>query len=243
MRPDDLKEIIRRAEQSREPHIELIEPEKKRGSRLGVFSSSFNPPTAAHVELIRRAMDDFSLDEVLALAGTANADKAEYECPLEDRMMMLAAAFKERERVSVGLVSTAYYVDMVDALRRAYSHETRLHFILGFDTFERVLDHQGKYTGRYFRKFADRDEALGYLLTDSFLIVANRGGAGSSEVRALIEREPRVPRERVLSLDFPVDLAEQSASEVRSRVRSGRSISGLVPEGVEYYIRQHNLYR
>jgi nicotinic acid mononucleotide adenylyltransferase len=132
---------------------------------------------------------------------------------------------------------------MVDALRRAYSPETRLHFILGFDTFERVLDYQGKYTDRYFRKFANRDEALDYLLSESVLIVANRAGAGSGDVAALVEREPRISPGQVLYLDFPAELGERSASEVRKRIRSGLSISGLVPAGVEAYIRQHSLYR
>jgi nicotinate (nicotinamide) nucleotide adenylyltransferase len=243
MRPDGLKKIIRRAGQSREPCIELIERAEDRGPRLGIFSSSFNPPTVAHLELIRRARTDFSLDEVLALAGTANADKSDYECALEDRLMMLVSALEESERVSIGLSSTAYYVDMVDAIRRVYRAETRLHFILGFDTFERVLDHEGKYTDRYFRRFAGRDEALSYLLSESTLIVAGRTGAGRGEVLALVEREPAIGRGRILSLDFPAELGERSASEVRSRVRSGLSISGLVPPAVEDYVRKHNLYR
>jgi nicotinate (nicotinamide) nucleotide adenylyltransferase len=235
--------MIVRAERSREPYIELIRRVENRGPRLGVFSSSFNPPTTAHVELIRRAINLFSLDEVLALAGTANADKADYECPLEDRIRMLATASEKHERVSIGVASTAYYVDMVDGLRRAYSPETRLHFILGFDTFERVLDYQGKYTDRYFRKFADRDEALDYLLSESILIVASRAGAASRDVAALVEREPRISPGQVLYLDFPAELGERSASEVRKRIRAGLSISGLVPAGVEAYIQQHNLYR
>jgi nicotinate (nicotinamide) nucleotide adenylyltransferase len=243
MRPDDIKTVINRAERSREPYIELIRRVENRGPRLGVFSSSFNPPTTAHVELIRRAMELFSLDEVLALPGTANADKADYECALEDRIRMLASAFDKHERVSIGLASTAYYVDMVDALRRVYSPETRLHFILGFDTFERVLDYQGKYTDRYFRKFADRDEALACLLSESTLIVANRAGAALDDLAALVEREPRISPGQVLYLDFPAELGERSASEVRKRISSGLPVSGFVPAGVEAYIREHNLYR
>jgi nicotinic acid mononucleotide adenylyltransferase len=132
---------------------------------------------------------------------------------------------------------------MVDALRRAYSPETRLHFILGFDTFERVLDYQDKYTNRYFRKFTDREEALDYLLSESILIVASRAGARSRDVAALVEREPRISPGQVLYLDFPAELGERSASEVRKRIGSGLSISGFVPAGVEAYIRQHSLYR
>ena len=69
--------------------IKIIERAEATGPRLGVFASSFNPPTTAHVELIQRAAEAFSLDEILALAGKTNADKLEYECSLEDRLAML----------------------------------------------------------------------------------------------------------------------------------------------------------
>src|SRR5712692_4149047 len=150
------KEIIERADPSGEPCIEMIKRALPTGSRLGVFASSFNPPTAAHVELMNRASEAFSLDEILALAGNANADKLDYECALEDRLAMLTLTFADHPRTSIGLSSRGFYVDMIDALERVYPRETDLHFIVGFDTFERVLDLEDRYTKRYYRRFHSR---------------------------------------------------------------------------------------
>jgi nicotinate (nicotinamide) nucleotide adenylyltransferase len=239
---EHVKGIIDDVDPRRGPAIKIIKPVPAARPLLGVFASSFNPPTIAHVELVKRAAEVFSLDEVLALAGKTNADKLDYECSLEDRLAMLRLAFAAERNVSIGLSSHAFYVDMIEALKRAYPAQTDLHFIVGFDTFERVLDAGDQYTGRYFRRFGSRNEALKFLFANSRLIVAGRAGTGLTSVRLLVEREPAVPSDRVLYLDFPADLGELSATEARKRRREGQSINELVPATIEDYIREHGLY-
>src|SRR5688500_10668069 len=217
METSRLRQIIERVDSEGEPHIEFAREAQLRETRLsrqrlGVFASSFNPTTIAHVELVNLASERFSLDETLALASRANADKTDYDCSLEDRLQMLALAFEVDERVSIGLCSHPFFVDVVEALARAYGRETDLHFVVGFDTFERVIDCEDKYTRRYHHKFNDRKEALGYLLERSRLVVAGRAGTGYEEVRSIVERE--LDRElgglanRVLYLTTPTEIGE-----------------------------------
>jgi nicotinate (nicotinamide) nucleotide adenylyltransferase len=236
-----IKQSIERVSASLEPTVEFIRRDQA-GKRAGVFASSFNPVTAAHVELMRLASAQFSLDEIIALAGAANADKSRYECSLEDRVMMLALALEADERASVGLSSHAYFVDMTEALLRGCAPETDLHFIIGFDTFERVLDAEDRYRAKYHHRFAARREAIDWLLARCRLIVAPRAGFGEREIRALAEREG-LASDRVLILSAPGDMGERSATEVRARLRAGESISALVPTPVERYIMEKGLYR
>jgi nicotinate (nicotinamide) nucleotide adenylyltransferase len=243
MKLDQINATIERLRQSSEPRIEIINRGATSGVRLGVFASSFNPPTTAHVELIRRATEAFSLGETLALASQTNADKTSYESSLEDRVAMMQLAFAGDARTSIGLSSHAFYVDMVDAMRRVYSPQTDLHFIVGFDTFERVIDPDDRYTKRYHRKTSGRIEALDYLFARSTFIVAARAGIGLDNLKLLVEREPVVPRDRVLYLDFPPDLGELSSTEVRKRSGAGESITGLVPAAVEQFITLHGTYK
>jgi nicotinate (nicotinamide) nucleotide adenylyltransferase len=224
-----------------EPVIRIIKRAQATGRRLGVFASSFNPPTTAHFELIRRAAEAFSLDEVLALAGKTNADKRAYECSLEDRIAMLSIA-ADIPYLSIGLSSHAFYVDMIEALSGAYLKQTDLHFIVGFDTFERVLDAEDRYTKKYYREYKGRVEALKELFANSSFIVAARTGAGLDSVRSLVAQHPAVPPARVLYLDFPPDLGELSATEVRNRRREGKPITGLVPPAIEEYIHSQGIY-
>jgi nicotinate-nucleotide adenylyltransferase len=243
-----MNDAIRNASRSDKPLIQFVKqtsspnPSPKEVSRLGIFASSFNPITTAHIELMRQAKEKFALDELLALAGLANADKSQYECSLEERLTMLELALQDEAQTAIGLSSHAFFVDMLDALGEPFVAQTELHFILGFDTFERVLDTKDKYTWLYYRNFTDRLDALNYLLTHSRLLVAGRQGAKHQDVYALCAKLPAELSERIFYLDFPDDLAEQSASEVRSRLRQGLSISGLVPDKVEQYIKERGLY-
>ena len=239
--PAEMRQIIARADPQGSPRVEVIKRADGSGRRIGVFAASFNPVTVAHLELMRRARDAFSLDEVLALAGRANADKRGYECALEDRLQMLLLAVSRDARLAVGLASHAFYVDLLEALASLYP-QSDLHFVVGFDTFERVLDRNDVYTAKYHLRFNDRRAALNYLFSYCRFIVAGRSGAGRDEVRALLADETAAIRERVSYLDFPTDLGERSASEVRARLRAGLPITGLVPATVETYIAQHGLY-
>ena len=242
MNVDRVKDIIEQVDTAGVPEITPIKQAQITGPRLGVFASSFNPPTTAHVELITRAAQNFSLDEVLALAGKTNADKTAYECPLEDRIAMLKFTFGEQPQVSIGLSSHAFYVDILEALARKYPTQTDLHFIVGLDTFERVLDFEDQYSKRFYRAFDGRAEALSFLFSKSTFIVAGRSGAGLEKVELLVSREATVPATRVKYLDFPDDLGDLSATEVRRRRREGIPIHGLVPTAVETYIEDHSIY-
>jgi nicotinic acid mononucleotide adenylyltransferase len=51
-----------------------------------------------------------------------------------------------------------------------------------------------------------------------------------------------VPGAKILFLEFPEELGEVSATEVRRRRRIGEAISGLVPVQVEQYIEERGLY-
>src|SRR5262245_65320755 len=124
----ELTEIIEELAAAPEPRIMLVRTLGGSGHMLGVFASSFNPPTLAHDELISAARDQSSLDEVLALATIPNADKSSYDCSLEDRVSMMRQAFDSSQAISIGLCSHAFFVDMIEAIDRLFSPAPDLHF-------------------------------------------------------------------------------------------------------------------
>ena len=240
--PASLDRIIERVSTSRTPSVEFVRSSPNPGHSLGILSASFNPPTIAHLELLRLAADQFSIEEKVALAGTANADKTAYECSLQDRLRMLDLSLDAKAAESVAVSSHAYFVDIADATKRARPGSD-LHFIIGFDTFERVLDSERRYFLKYHRTFRSSDEALEYLASMARLIVAGRADKDEQDIKRLLGKAPESLSRVVSILNLPRGLANRSASEVRSRLKSGESIAGLVVPEVETFILKRALYR
>lgn len=247
---DTIEIAIAEVEKSQSAKISVVEKRVDNPLRLGIFSSSFNPVTNAHVELIKTAAASFKLDEVLALAGTSNADKTQYETSLIDRLRMLLLAVELQSNVSVGLSSTGFFIDMLPALDELYSAETEFYFILGFDTYIRVIDRESKYVNRYQTAVKTRADAISQLVSRSRLIVAERGSLGAQHFSKTLESDPVLqsfgPFEsddaRIVFMNFPGDFSERSSTEVRERLTAGKSIDGLVPHLVARFISEHRLY-
>ena len=68
--------------------------------RLGIFPASFNPPTMAHLGLIREAKKAARLDEILILLDIHAMDKAPVEAKFEDRLRMVKLAFQRDPKIS-----------------------------------------------------------------------------------------------------------------------------------------------
>jgi nicotinate-nucleotide adenylyltransferase len=72
------------------------------------------------------------------------------------------------------------------------------------------------------------------------LVAVTRPGFSRPDLKTLEASVPGVTQS-VIWLDIPpVDI---SSSDIRKRVAQGLSIHGLVPEGVESYIKEQKLYR
>ncbi len=210
------------------------------GQNLGVFSASFNPPTITHVELIQKARQIFNLPEVLLLASPRNADKTSYEASLEDRLQMLLQVFSSHSKVSVGVCSHPYFIDMLQAIQACYPERTEIYFIVGYDTLERILDREGKYYPRYYKKYTTREEPLRDLFAAGYFIV----GGGKTSLTALRESLAKEMDPSLLAKIHYLELPDSypRATDVRNRRKQGLSIERLVPPEVQCYLEETGLY-
>lgn len=197
--------------------------------RLGVLGGTFDPIHLGHLILAEEAREELSLDRILLVPAGQPWRKADRALsPVSDRVEMVRRAVAGNPALELSLVEAerpgpSYTVDTLEELRATYP-EGELFFLMGEDA---LLD------------LPNWRSPQG-IIALATLAVARRAGAGGARLAEVEARVPGVSR-RLVWLSMP--RIEISASDIRERVRRGRSIRYLVPEAVAAYIRERGLYR
>ena len=141
-----------------------------------IFTGSFNPPTIAHLAMLKQAQQ-FTLElqgrqpfHVYAAFSKHTVDKEGVERPLLlDRIMLLQRLLRRRlPHVGILLFNRGLYVEQAEAIRASFPRVRRVFFLMGFDKIEQIFDPH---------YYADRDAALEALFRQAELFVAPRGNA------------------------------------------------------------------
>ncbi len=194
--------------------------------RVGVLGGSFDPVHLGHLKLAETAYEQARLDRVVFVPAGYQWRKADREmAPAGDRCEMLRLAIAgqpqfELSTLEVEREGPSYSDVTLEALKEKWPH-AELIFILGRDALDDLPNWH----------------APERVLELATLAVAGRvGDDGSAASEAL----PGGLRGRVIWLDMPP--VAISATEIRERVRNGRSVDHLVPAGVSKYIADNRLY-
>ena len=206
--------------------------------KTGLFGGSFNPIHTGHLIVIDQAMEQLGLDQIIVMPAACNPDKmgsTDMADP-ERRLAMVRLAIGDLDyvtpvhpaidisRMEIDRGAPSYTIDTVRQLKKNGSGEIVL--IIGADSYQRLP---------YWREA----EELTKLVTFG---VAHRRymplpaahdpmGMGIHNFYRLV---------KTTTIDIPT--FDTSGTEVRSRIKEGRSIRYLVPEVVEKYIRDNGLY-
>ncbi len=197
-------------------------------ARTAVFGGSFNPIHYGHLLLADEVLETLKLDRILFVPAAVPPHKSPaHLAPAGDRheMVRLATAGHPKFEVSDAELRRAgpsYTVDTLEALR---TPREDLFLIVGSETFLDLL------TWREPRRIAELAR----------LVVVPRVGsafdadsAAAQKVVREIGQEPLIVR----ATSLPI-----SASDLRRRVREGRSVAYRLPEAVAAYIRARRLYQ
>jgi nicotinate (nicotinamide) nucleotide adenylyltransferase len=224
--------------QSDESRVVMIRKAPKgipnRKGRLGIFPASFNPPTMAHLALVRGAMKKGGLNEILVLLDVQAMDKKPVEAGFGDRLTMLKEVFRKSPNVSIGLSSHGLFLDKIEPLRRFYPDPVEFFFIVGFDTIVRVFDR------KYYR---NRKKSLDELFARCHFLVANRGELEQRAFERIFrKRENKQYVDRVSYFTLPPKFSKLSSTLVRKRIAKNQTVDQLVPASVLQFIRRKGLY-
>ena len=213
---------------------------------IGLFGGTFDPIHLGHVRAAEEVRRRARLDRVLFIPSYLPPHKepgAAASAADRLRMVELACAGRkglEASSIEVEARETSYSILTLRKVR-ALSPEARLFFVLGVDAFldigtwreyERVLaECLFIVIGRPGYELERARDVLGGRLRDRVTPAAEGDGLAG----------PLAPGASVFLM--PIEAIDVSSTEVRERARLGRSLDGLVPEAVERYIRDHQLYK
>ena len=186
--------------------------------RIGIFGGRFDPIHHGHLILAQDVLELLNLDRILFLVSARPPHK-DTHAPFEHRYRMV-------ELATAGM--PAFVPSDLEArlnLSRTYTALVLPH--LGLEGHEAFFL-MGEDQYRHFHEWHEPEA----ILRQVQVVVLRRPGRA---------REPRPYDARVRFLD--TRLLDISSSEIRRRLREGRSIRYLVPDAVRAYLEAHNLYR
>ncbi len=196
--------------------------------RTAVFGGSFNPIHYGHLLLADEVLDALTLDRVLFVPAAIPPHKSPaHLAPAADRYEMVRLATSGHAKFEVSDVELrrtgpSYTVDTLEGLR---APQGTLFLVVGSETFLDLL------TWREPRRIAELARLVVVPRVGSAFDPAS---AAAQKIVREIGQEPLIVR----ATSLPI-----SASDLRRRVREGRSVAYRLPDAVAAYIRQRRLYQ
>lgn len=189
---------------------------------MGIMGGTFDPVHHGHLVAASEVQSMFALDEVAFVPSGEPWQKAGISVsPAEHRYLMTVIATASNpgfwvSRVDIDRPGPTYTIDTLRDLA-AQQPDAELFFITGADALEQILS------------WKDHDELFGL----AHFVGVTRPGYELSDAH--------LPEDAVSLVEVPAMAISSTAC--RDRVRAGRPVWYLVPDGVVQYIGKHRLYR
>ena len=196
------------------------------GKRIGIMGGTFNPVHNGHLLLAAKAQEQVLLDKVLFMPS-GNSYMKRNVLETQKRVDMVALAIECYPYFELSLIETqksgnTYTFETLQFLKSA-SPETQYYFIVGADILFQI--EQWRNPDQIFQMAA--------------LVCAVRD---DYDFDAIQEKGNvlKASGADIIYLNMPqLDI---SSTDIRAKVKSGQSISDLVPPEVAHYIEQEHLY-
>lgn len=196
--------------------------------RIGLLGGSFDPPHNGHLLAASDAFDALSLDRLVFIPTAVQPLKVGQASGTPDQRLAMTRALIgtdarfEASSIEIDRGGLSYTVDTLTSLAAQWP-AAELFWLVGTDVL------------RSFMKWKEPAR----ILELATLVVLHRadGGEGSSGFGMGVPptaHQPRMLETRRIDI---------SSTEIRERVRQGKSIRGFVPDAVAGYIEAERLYR
>ena len=198
------------------------------GKSLGILGGTFDPIHMGHLRMAEHVFQRMELESIVFIPAYVPPHKLGQDfAPAQDRYTMTELAVADNPHFTVSdmelkRTGVSYTIDTIRQLHKQYA-DRELNFIIGADSVAQL------HTWHNIEEILELTR---------FVAVWRPGYEDAME--ELVRHLGEQAKEIVLLLDKPV--YDISSTEIRTRIRQGLGLAGLVPPAVERYIYEHGLY-
>ena len=203
--------------------------------KIGIMGGTFDPIHIGHLLLGEFAYEDFGLDEIWFLpnGNPPHKDTASNEKELKD------ALFHRVEMVKKAIEGVPYFrINLCEAVVdfHSYTYRTMQMFnrLYPDDEFFFILGANSLFSIEKWMYFRE-------IFPTCTILAAMRDDKDAEEMKRQIRYLENTYNARIKLLQAP--LVEISSTTIRNRIAENRSVRYMIPDIVERYIKEHNLYR
>lgn len=197
--------------------------------KVGIIGGTFNPIHLGHLILAEYAYDEFDLDEILFVpTGISHFKDPSIVLDKKTRITLTGEAIGENPHFALSTIETdrpgnSYTYETLELLKKEYP-DSEFYLIIGADSLFQI----------------EQWKCPEGIMKNAIILVAKRKGQSTQEFLNKIE-EIKAKYDADIRL-LPCTYIDISSTEIRDRVKNGKSIRYLVPEVTEKYIKKHHLY-
>jgi len=198
--------------------------------KIGIFGGTFDPVHIGHLIIAERFCEIMELDKCLFVPSYLSPFKIEKNpiIPIEIRLKMLELAIDsnpifEIETYEISRQEVSYTIDTIKYLQSKYPND-ELYLLIGADQ------------AKDFHNWKDYKE----IMLRANICIARR----------ILDYELNIfPFELYLNKDLmkvyklSTPVIEISSTEIRERIKEGKSVEYLLPANVYNYIKENNIYK
>lgn len=197
--------------------------------KYGIFGGSFNPIHYGHLMICEYIKEEMGLDNVIFIP-TGNPPHKELELSAKDRYEMVRLAISPNPDFEISDIETtrvkkSYTVDTIRELKKIYKEE-KLYFLIGLDSLFQL---------KTWMKIGDLSQEI------EFVVALRPGYLDREEINKEIDFLRENFGTKINLIKTP--LYEISSTDLRDRIREGKSLRYLIPKKVLDYIEESGFYK
>ncbi len=201
----------------------------KTNKKVGIIGGTFNPIHLGHLILAENAFEEFQLDEILFIpSGISYFKDQSTILDKKQRITLTGEAIEDNPHFALSTIETdrpgnSYTCETLEELKKS-NPDVSYYLIIGADSLFEI----------------EAWKSPDIIMKNATILVAVRKGQSTEHLKEKSEELMAKYHSKIHVLACPY--IEISSTDIRNRIKAGKSIHYMVTPQTEHYIKKYHLY-